>query len=308
MTAVAVVGPTSVGKSALGIWLAEELGGEVVNCDSMQLYRGLDIGTAKTPVQLRRGIPHHLLDIWDIDYPANVAEYQYRARAAIVDIRARGRLPVVVGGSGLYLRALIDDLRFPGTDPAIRERWEDVLQRFGSEHLHQELARRDPEAAALILPSNGRRLVRALEVVEMTGSFTASLPRGGGYLRCAQLGLRASADWLDERIRLRTDEMFAGGFVAEVESLRRRGLDATPTASRALGYREVGQLLDGVLTEDETRSAITVATRRFARRQYRWFRRDDRVRWVDVDDLEDPRAAALSALAELGVLADRSAG
>ncbi len=301
LVAVGIVGPTAVGKSSLGVRLALEVGGEVVNCDSMQLYRGLDIGTAKTPIHLRQGVPHHLLDIWEIDHPANVAEYQRRARAIVSGIRDRGRIPIIVGGSGLYFRALIDDLRFPGTDPAIRRRWELELERVGSARLHGELAARDPGAAALILPTNGRRIVRALEVVELTGSFTAGLPHEAAYLSCRQIGLRAESALLDERIELRLESMFAEGFEAEVEGLRRRGLDAAPTASRALGYPQVSALLDGLLSPAEARAEISTLTRRFARRQQRWFRRDERVRWLDVGLHPDPLPAALATLAEWNI-------
>lgn len=299
--AIAVVGPTAVGKSSLGIRLALELGGEVVNCDSMQLYRGLDIGTAKTPIHLREGVPHHLLDIWEIDHPANVAEYQRRAREIVSEIRGRGRVPIIVGGSGLYFRSLVDDLRFPGTDPAIRRQWEIELERLGSGRLHEELAARDPQAAALILPTNGRRIVRALEVVELTGSFTACLPSGAEYLPCVQIGLRAESALQDELIGQRLDTMFAHGFEAEVEALRRRGLDSAPTASRALGYPQVSALLDGLLPRAEARAEIAALTRRFARRQHRWFRRDHRVRWLDVGRHPDPLPAALGLLADSNI-------
>ena len=275
---IAVVGATATGKSGLAVALARALGGEIVNADSMQLYRGMDIGTAKEPEAAWQGVPHHLLDIWPVTRTANVADYQKLARAATDDIIARGRIPVLVGGSGLYVRAALDDLNFPRTDHGTRVRLESELADLGAAGLHARLAGLDPAAAAAILPSNGRRIVRALEVIELTGRpFTASMPtyeqvRPGP--ETAQLGLTLPRPELDQRIAARVDRMWQAGLETEVKDLVQRGLRDGQTASRALGYQQLLRHLDGELTLDQ-------ATRRFARRQESWFRRDPRVRWLD---------------------------
>jgi tRNA dimethylallyltransferase len=278
---VAVVGPTAAGKSDLALALAEELGGEVVNADSMQLYRGMDVGTAKLTAAERRGVPHHLLDIWPVTRPASVADYQRLARAEIEAVRGRGRVPLLVGGSGLYVRAVLDDLRFPGTDPAVRARLEDELALAGAPALHARLARLDPAAAAGILPGNGRRIVRALEVLELTGGpFTAVLPEEKPVYDAVRVAVDR-AD-LDERITLRVDRMWERGLVAEVRGLLADGLADGPTARRALGYRQILSALDGPgAAMEEARAETVRATRRFARRQRSWFRRDPRVVWLD---------------------------
>lgn len=281
-TLLAVVGPTAAGKSALALDLAESLGGDIVNADAMAVYRGMDIGTAKTPVAERRGIPHHVLDCWEPTYPANVAEYQALALAAIEQIRSRGRMPILVGGSGLYVRCVIDEFEFPGHDPQIRQRWERELSQRGPAALHAELARRDPAAASAILPTNGRRIVRALEVVDITGSFTATLPDAPQRrFRTLVIGLAAPRDELDESIADRVDRMWRDGLVDEVRRLdREAGLSAGPTASRALGYRQVLDLLAGRCDEPEAQSATVRATKKFARRQLSWFRRDPAIVWL----------------------------
>jgi tRNA dimethylallyltransferase len=292
---VAVVGPTAAGKSDLGLALAEELGGEVVNADSMQLYRGMDVGTAKLTPAERRGVPHHLLDIWPVTRLASVADYQRLARAEIAAVRARGRLPLLVGGSGLYVRAVLDDLRFPGTDPAVRARLEGELALAGAPAMHARLARLDPAAAAGILPGNGRRIVRALEVLELTGGpFTAVLPAEKPVYDAVRVAVDR-AD-LDARIALRVDRMWERGFVAEVRGLLPVGLADGPTASRALGYRQILAALAGSADAaagpadgpaepggvlERARVETVRATRRFARRQRSWFRRDERVVWLD---------------------------
>jgi tRNA dimethylallyltransferase len=283
-TVIAVVGPTAAGKSELSLRLSLALSGEVVNADSMQLYAGMDIGTAKlTPAQ-RRGVPHHLLDIWDVRRTANVAEYQGLARDVIAGIAGRGRLPVLAGGSGLYVRAALDKLEFPGTDPVVRERLEAELAVAGPASLHERLASLDPAAAAMILPSNGRRIVRALEVIEVAGHpFTAALPRYESQYPVVQIGLRVDRDELDRRITERTWQMWRAGFVDEVARLERAGLREGKTASRALGYAQVLRLLAGECTEDDARAQTIVATRRFARRQESWFRRDPRIVWLPAD-------------------------
>ncbi|MEV2275159.1 tRNA (adenosine(37)-N6)-dimethylallyltransferase MiaA [Nocardiopsis sp. NPDC049922] len=287
---IAVVGPTAVGKSDLAVELAlrlEErtgLRGEVINADSMQLYRGMDIGTAKVTREEMRGVPHHLLDVWEVSEPADVASYQEMARDRVEECAERGVLPVLVGGSGLYVRAVLDHLEFPGTDPEVRARLEAELSEVGPGVLHARLAEIDPEAARGILPGNGRRIVRALEVVELTGRpFTATLPDHTPYYPCAQVGLRAPREELDARIDARVDRMWERGLLDEVRRLDALGLREGRTASRALGYAQALGQLDGDLTEEEARESTARATRRFARRQESWFRRDPRVRWLPHD-------------------------
>jgi tRNA dimethylallyltransferase len=279
---IAVVGATATGKSGLAIELARALGGEVVNADSMQLYQGMDIGTAKEPEAARRGVPHHLLDIWPVTQTASVADYAKLARAAIDEIIARGRIPILAGGSGLYVRAALDDLDFPGTDPGIRARLEEELARAGAAALHARLAALDPAAAGAILPGNGRRIVRALEVIELSGrSFTATMPAYQENRPAVQLGLALPRPELDRRIAARVDRMWQAGLEAEVRSLATQGLRDGKTASRALGYQQLLRYLDGEGTLDEARLETIKATCRFARRQESWFRRDPRVRWLD---------------------------
>ncbi|KFF97505.1 tRNA (adenosine(37)-N6)-dimethylallyltransferase MiaA [Streptomyces europaeiscabiei] len=278
---IAVVGPTAAGKSDLGVFLAQRLGGEVVNADSMQLYRGMDIGTAKLTPGERAGVPHHLLDIWDVTAAASVAEYQRLARARIDALLADGRWPILVGGSGLYVRGAVDNLEFPGTDPEVRARLEEELTLRGSGALHARLAAADPEAAHAILPSNGRRIVRALEVIEITGKpFTANLPGHDSVYDTVQIGVDVARPELDERITRRVDRMWDAGLVEEVRSLTAQGLREGRTASRALGYQQVLAALAGQCTMDEARAETVRATKRFARRQDSWFRRDPRVHWL----------------------------
>jgi tRNA dimethylallyltransferase len=283
---VALVGATASGKTGLSLDLAERLGGEVVNTDAMQVYRGMDVGTAKLPEAGRRGIPHHLLDLLEVTEPATVALFQGWAREAIAGIRDRDATPVLVGGSALYTRAILDRFEFPGTDDSLRRELEVELERVGSHALHERLAGVDPEAAAQILPDNGRRVVRALEVVALTGRpFSASLPRlEYADALTVQIGVDIDRPTLDERIARRVEEMFAGGFVEEVEALLARGLAEGRTASRAIGYREVMGYLAGDRSLAEAIEQTTVATRRFARRQDAWFRKDPRIVWVAHDD------------------------
>jgi tRNA dimethylallyltransferase len=298
---VAVVGATAAGKTGLSLDLAERLGGEVVNTDAMQVYVGMDVGTAKLPVVQRRGIPHHLLDLMSVRETANVAEFQRLARRTVAEVRARGRVPVLVGGSALYTRAVLDRFDFPGTDEAVRRRLEGELAEVGSATLHARLAEVDPEAAAGILVENGRRVVRALEVVEITGRpFSASLPRlEYADPATVQVGVDIDRPALDARIERRVAEMFDEGFVAEVERLLPEGLEEGLTASRAIGYREVAAHLRGELTLVEARERTVVATRRFARRQDSWFRKDPRIAWVRYDDPERVERA-LAAVARVG--------
>jgi tRNA dimethylallyltransferase len=278
---IAVVGPTAAGKSELSLALAHTLGGEVVNADSMQLYRGMDIGTAKLTVAERAGIAHHLLDIWPVSAAASVSEYQQLARQAIDDIRGRGKTPILVGGSGLYVRAAIDNLEFPGTDAAVRERLEDELRHLGPGPLHERLAALDPVAAAAILPGNGRRIVRALEVIELSGRpFSATLPEYESVYPVVQVGVAMPRPELDQRIADRVHRMWDLGLVDEVRRLELAGLRDGRTASRALGYAQVLKFLAGGCAEDEAAEQTILATRRFVRRQESWFRRDPRVRWL----------------------------
>jgi tRNA dimethylallyltransferase len=297
---VAVVGPTATGKSDLAVELALALGGEVVNADAMQLYRGMDVGTAKLPPAERRGVPHHLLDVLDVRQEASVATYQRAARAALVAVADRGRVPVLAGGSGLYVRAVLERLEIPPTDPAVRARLEGELAAAGAPALHARLAAVDPAAAANILPGNGRRIVRALEVVELTGRpFSATLPEPGAApaVPAVQLGLRLERPSLDARLDRRVDRMWAAGLVDETRGLEARGLREGRTASRALGYAQVLRYLAGEWDEAEARADTKAATRRFARRQETWFRRDRGIAWLaaDAPDLLDRALAEVEA-------------
>jgi tRNA dimethylallyltransferase len=281
---IAVVGATAVGKSDLGVDLALAVGGEVINADSMQLYAGMDIGTAKLTPAERRGVPHHLLDVWHVTKTASVAEYQHLANAVIADIERRGKVPVLVGGSGLYVRAALGDLEFPGTDEEIRERLEAELAADGTAPLYARLTAADPAAAAAILPTNGRRIVRALEVIELSGRpFSATMPGYDLSVRAVQIGLRVDRAELDRRIDIRVDRMWAAGFEGEVRELAGRGLRDGKTASRALGYQQMLRHLDGDWSLEQAREETARATRRFARRQESWFRRDPRVSWLAPD-------------------------
>lgn len=291
---IAVVGPTGAGKSDLAVEIALELGGEIVNADSMQLYRGMDIGTAKIPVVERRGVPHHLLDVWEITRAADVASYQADARRVVDGLLAAGRVPILVGGSGLYVRAVLDDLSFPGTDPAVRARLERELAEVGPGPLHERLTGLAPTAAAAILPGNGRRIVRALEVVELTGTFEATLPEYRSIYDVVQVGVDRPD--LDTRIADRVELMWRAGFVDEVAALAEAGLRDGRTASRALGYAQVLAVLDGAMDSmDAAKQATTTATKRFARRQRSWFRRDPRISWLEFPDV----AAALAEVRRL---------
>jgi tRNA dimethylallyltransferase len=279
-----IAGPTASGKSALGQRLAEATGGEIVNADSMQLYRGMDIGTAKPTVAERGGVAHHLLDVWPVTKSAAVAEYQAMARAVIDEVHNRGRLPIVVGGSGLYVRGALDRLDFPGESAPIRARLTAELETVGAPALHERLRRLDPEAAAAVLPSNGRRIVRALEVIELTGGpFVARMPGFESVYDTTYIGLDRND--LDDRIAARVGRMFALGFVDEVRGLLGAGLRGSPTAGKALGYAQILRCLDepgAVVGDLEQAAEETVqATQRFVRRQRSWFRRDPRIVWLD---------------------------
>jgi tRNA dimethylallyltransferase len=297
---VAVVGATAAGKTGLSLDLAERLGGEIVNTDAMAVYRGMDIGTAKPPAAERRGVPHHLLDLLEVTQPLTVAEFQGWARAAIAEVRGRGRTPVLVGGSALYTRAVLDRFEFPGTEPEVRRRLEDELAAVGPAELHRRLVEADPEAAARILPDNGRRIVRALEVVAITGRpFSASLPEHAyADPRSVQIGVDIDRATLDPRIEQRVREMFDAGLVEEVRRLLDAGLADGRTARTAIGYREVTAYLAGETTLDEAIETTTTATRRFSRRQDSWFRKDPRVVWVpwDAPDRLERAVAAVTVL------------
>ena len=297
MRPIAVFGPTASGKSALGLALAHELDGEVVNVDSMQLYRGMDIGTAKLTPAVREGIPHHQLDVWDVTETASVARYQRDAIADVEGIMARGKTPILVGGSMLYAQALVDDWQFPPTDPAVRAKYEARRVEIGTDALHEELAQVDPAAAAIIEDKDPRRTVRALEVIELTGKpYKASQPPKDAPPRWGTrlLGLRTTADWLNPRIELRTRQMFDRGLIEEVERLQSQGLVADSTAGRAIGYAQVFQAQRGELTWDEAVERTITGTRRYVRRQRSWFNRDKRIMWLDAAG--DTTAQALRAL------------
>ncbi|WP_299558722.1 tRNA (adenosine(37)-N6)-dimethylallyltransferase MiaA [uncultured Mycolicibacterium sp.] len=283
---IAVVGPTGTGKSDLALAVAERLGGQIVNADAMQQYRGMDIGTAKLRPEERRGIPHHQLDVLDVTETATVARYQRAAAADVEAVAAAGDVPIIVGGSMLYIQSLLDDWAFPATDPAVRARWEQRLAEIGPAALHAELARVDPEAATGIRPTDGRRIVRALEVVELTGRpFAASKPAvGTPRWDTVIVGLDWPTELLDERLARRTDAMFAAGLVEEVRGLLERGLREGRTAARALGYAQVIEALDaggGAEAVAQARERTFIGTRRYVRRQRSWFRRDHRIHWLD---------------------------
>lgn len=293
-------GPTASGKTALAVVVAhllaaDGIAAEVVNADSMLVYRGMDIGTAKPTVAERAGVPHHLIDIAEVTEAASVAAFQGLARAAIADCRMRGAVPIVAGGSALYMRAILDEFEFPGTDPVVRERLETELAQIGPQALHARLAAIAPETAAGILPGNGRRIVRALEVIELTGSFRPVLPEGNYAIDgVLQFGLELDRAEMDARIEARVDRMWQQGFVAEVRGLIPRGLRDGRTASRALGYRQILSFLDGGCTEAEAREATVSGTRRFARKQLGWFRRDPRIVWLPAGPgAAGPMAAAV---------------
>ncbi|UZD61183.1 tRNA (adenosine(37)-N6)-dimethylallyltransferase MiaA [Brevibacterium sp. JSBI002] len=295
---ITVVGATATGKSDLALDLAGRLGGEIINTDSMQFYRGMDIGTAKLPVDERRGIPHHLIDILEVTEEANVQDFQARARAAIAEVRERGLRPVLVGGSGLYVRAAVDHMEFPGTDPEVRARLEAEVagDRWA---LHQKLRDLDPKAAEKITVNDQRRIARALEVIELTGRpFSAQLPDYQEIEPTIHLGLSMDRAILHERIATRVELMWDHGWVDEVTRLLDVGLAEGKTASRAIGYAQIQRHLAGELTAAEAKIEATIRTRQFARRQDTWFRRDPRIRWIDgsAADAEQNLATALDAL------------
>ncbi|MEO5778545.1 MAG: tRNA (adenosine(37)-N6)-dimethylallyltransferase MiaA [Arthrobacter oryzae] len=288
---IAVVGPTGSGKSDLAVSLALELDGEVINADAMQFYRGMDIGTAKISLAERRGVPHHLLDILDVTEEASVSDFQRQARALIADIHGRGRRAILAGGSGLYVRAALDILEFPGTDPEIRRRLEADMETAGPIVLRQRLESVDAVSAGRL--SDARRLIRALEVFELTGRpFSSFMPTREYIAPAIQIGLQVDRDVLRARLARRVHAMVDNGLLAEVRRLDAAGLRSGRTAPRALGYAQFLGVIDGDSDVDQAAEATIVATRQFARRQLTWFRADPRVTWID---WEDPELVARSA-------------
>ncbi len=280
---IVICGATATGKSDIAIEVAQEIGAEVINADSMQLYRGMDIGTAKLTVEERKGIPHHLLDILDVSEDSTVAWYQEQARAAITEIHSRGKDAVIVGGTGLYIKAILDDLNFPDTDPEVRAKLEAELAEFGAAALFTRLEELDPAAALAIDRANTRRVIRALEVIEITGlPFTANLPRedSSRYPDALQFGLVMDREHLRERIDQRVDRMWDAGFVDEVDRLIIQGIGNGSTAQRALGYAQIIAMRSGTMTEEEAKEDTKRASRQYARRQETWFSRDARIQWV----------------------------
>ena len=307
---VSIIGPTASGKSSLAVDVARRLieadvPAEIINTDSMLVYRGMDIGTAKPSLDERGDVPHHLIDLWEVDHVATVADFQLLARSAVADCQERGVLPVLVGGSALYVRAILDVFEFPRTDASVRARLEAELAELGVEELYRRLVELAPEAAAEMSPGNARRTVRALEVIELTGAHTPVLPTFTYALPgVRQIGLALERPVMDARIGDRVERMWAQGLVAEVEELRARGLAEGVTASRAIGYRQVLDFLDGRCTEAEAKQSAINRTRRFARKQLGWWRRDDRIHWLDAQapNLADRVLADLSPSAANGGL------
>lgn len=280
---IAVVGPTGSGKSDLAVSLALELDGEVVNADAMQFYRGMDIGTAKITMAERRGVPHHLLDTLDVTQEASVSDFQQQARAAITDIHARGKRAILAGGSGLYVRAALDVLVFPGTDPDLRKALEAELTEQGTAAMLERLRAVDPVSAGRL--SDDRRIVRALEVHRLTGRpFSSFMPRREYVQPAVQVGLAADRAVLHDRLALRVHAMVDKGLLAEVRGLEAQGLRHGKTARRALGYAQFLEVVDGDATVAEAAESTIVATRQFARRQLTWFRADPRISWLDWQD------------------------
>ena len=291
---VAIVGPTASGKSGLAVAVAKAVGGEVINADSMQLYQGMDVGTAKLSMDDREGIPHHLLDIWPVTTTASLAEFQSLARATIKRLHERDTIPVLVGGSGMYVHAVVDDWQIPGTNPSIRAELQRELDEVGPQTLHARLAKLDPVAAAGILPTNGRRIVRALEVVQLQGSFEPHLPSPDNPADRVLFGLDIPRGVLDERISQRVDRMWTEGLVDEVRQLVDVGIRSGETARRALGYAQVLRYLDGACTEEDARTDTARGTKRLARRQGSWFRRDKRITWVREEERADTLESILA--------------
>jgi tRNA dimethylallyltransferase len=278
---IAIVGPTAVGKTALSLEIAEKFSAEIINADAMQIYKGMDIGTAKLPLSQRRGIVHHQIDVLDPSEEANVSQYQKQSREIINDLLSKNVQPVLVGGSGLYVNSVLEDLEFPGTNLEVRAKYEEILDEKGVEALFQMLKEIDPKAAENILPNNARKIVRALEVNEITGkAFNAKLPEPSPIFSDVRIALDMPRDLLDQRIIDRVHQMFEDGFVDEVKRIE-KNLRLGKTAFRALGYSQVLSLLSGEISEDEAITLTINATKKFARRQLSWFRRDPLIHWLD---------------------------
>ena len=281
MKVIAIVGPTAVGKTALSLEIAEKFSAEIINADAMQIYKGMDIGTAKLPLSQRRGIVHHQIDVLDPSEEANVSQYQKQSRGIINDLLSKNVQPILVGGSGLYVNSVLEDLEFPGTNLEVRAKYEEILDEKGVEALFQMLKETDPKAAENILPNNARKIVRALEVNEITGkAFNAKLPEPSPIFSDVRIALDMPRDLLDQRIIDRVHQMFEDGFVDEVKSIE-KNLRLGKTAFRALGYSQVLSLLSGEISEDEAITLTINATKKFARRQLSWFRRDPLIHWLD---------------------------
>ena len=281
MKVIAIVGPTAVGKTALSLEIAEKFSAEIINADAMQIYKGMDIGTAKLPLSQRRGIVHHQIDALDPSEEANVSQYQKQSREIINDLLSKNVQPILVGGSGLYVNSVLEDLEFPGTNLEVRAKYEEILDEKGVEALFQMLKEIDPKAAENILPNNARKIVRALEVNEITGkAFNAKLPEPSPIFSDVRIALDMPRDLLDQRIIDRVHQMFEDGFVDEVKSIE-KNLRLGKTAFRALGYSQVLSLLSGEISEDEAITLTINATKKFARRQLSWFRRDPLIHWLD---------------------------
>ena len=283
MKLIVICGATATGKSDLAVTLAQEIDAEIINADSMQLYKGMDIGTAKITLEERKGIPHHLMDLLDVTQDANVAWYQEKARATITEIHGRGKNAIVVGGTGLYIKAILDELNFPDTDPVVRAELELEFATKGIAPLFERLEKLDPAAALAIDKANSRRVIRALEVIKITGKpFTANLPReeSSRYPHARQFGLVMDRDALSERISTRVERMWEQGLVAEVEKLMAAGITQGITAQRALGYAQVIAQIEEKVTEEEAKEETKRATRQYARRQETWFSRDERITWI----------------------------
>ena len=283
MNVIVICGATATGKSDLAVSLAKEIDGEVINADSMQLYKGMDIGTAKITVEERQGIPHHLMDLLDVTEDSNVAWYQEKAREKITEIHSRGKNAIIVGGTGLYIKAILDDLNFPDTDPVVRTALELEYATKGIGPLFEKLEKLDPAAALAIDRANARRVIRALEVIEITGQpFTANLPRKEStkYPNALQFGLVMDRELLSDVISSRVDRMWEAGLVAEVERLIESGITRGTTAQKALGYSQVIAFKEGKISEEEAIDETKRATRQYARRQETWFSRDERINWI----------------------------
>jgi tRNA dimethylallyltransferase len=283
MSLIIICGATATGKSDLALAVAEEVNGEIVNADSMQVFKGMDIGTAKLPISERNQIPHHLLDLLVVTEEANVSWYQGLAREKIDQLLGAGKSVVVVGGTGLYIKAILDDLNFPDTDPIVRQQLTDEAQVVGNDQMHQRLAKLDPAAALAIPKENIRRVIRALEVIQITGKpFTANLPRQASskYPQAKQFGLVLDRENLDTKIDSRVENMWEKGFVQEVMQLMTQGLERATTAKMALGYSQIMNYLNGECDEAFAKAETKRVTRAYARRQETWFSRDDRIQWL----------------------------